>query len=260
MTGTGRDFRAVREEMVESTEQIMGRLIARQAVAVVHVRTEGGGVQFQATFLKEGEREGDRGAWVRQSGAAPPLLDRLIRSATPVLVKIDDGRWELSFVSSLLLRQKSLLAGERLLLAWPGVINTKELRQSPRERLAHPAPIAAALIKGGKENFPGLGLPLQVWDISIHGACLIAPAGFGLRLSRGDQLEIRLALRGAEHRVAARHCRTETLPSGHQRFGIEFLPGAVPEPLATQLQGLVEQIRAERERRLMEKTMVKGTW
>ena len=246
--------------MVETTEQIMHRLIARQAVAEIQVRADGGSVQFQAVFHKEGDRDGDRGVWCKVAGAPSALIDRLIKSAGPVLVKIEDGRWELSFVSSLLLRQKTLLAGERVLVGWPGVINTKELRQSPRERVAHPAPVAAALIKGGKEAFPGLGLPLQVWDISIHGACLICPAGFGLRLNRGDQLEIRLAFRGAEHRVAARHCRTETLPSGHQRLGVEFLPGAVPEALASQLQDLVDQIRGDHERKSIEKTMVKGTW
>jgi hypothetical protein len=246
--------------MTETTEQIMRRLIARQATSVIHIRADGGNAQFQAVFHKEGEREGDRGIWARTSGAPSALIDRVIKSAAPILVKIEDGRWELSFLSSLLLRQKSLIGGERVLVGWPGVINTKELRQSPRERVAHPSPITAALIKGGKETFPGLGLPLQVWDISIHGACLISPAGFGLRLNRGDLMEVRFACGGAEHRVAARYCRTEMLPSGHQRFGIEFLPGSVPEALASQLNSLVQQIRGDRERKSIEKTMVKGTW
>jgi hypothetical protein len=246
--------------MMESNEQTVRRLIGRQATAVIYVRTDGGSVQFQAAFQKEGEREGDRGIWVRTAGAPTALVDRLIKSNAPVLAKIEDGRWELSFVSALLLRQKPLLGAERVLLGWPGVIDSKELRQSPRERVAHPSPVTAALIKGGKESFPGLGLPLQVWDVSVHGACLICPANFGLRLNRGDQLELRLSIGGSEYRVAARHCRTETLQSGHQRFGVEFLAGAVPEAMSSQLQNLVEQIRGERERKHIEKTMVKGTW
>jgi hypothetical protein len=245
--------------MTESTEQIVKRLIDRQAAAVVHVRTEGGSLQFAAEFLKEGERDGDRGIWARNGGTTA-LIDRLIKTGAPVLVKIADGRWELSFVSSLLLRQKPLLGPERVLVAWPGTINTKELRQSPRERIAHPSPVTAALIKGGKESFPGLGLPLQVWDVSVHGACLICPAGFGMRLKRGDLLELRLALNGSEYRVGAKFCRMETLPSGHQRFGIEFLPDALPETAKAGLNSLVDQIRGNRERKIIEKTLVRGTW
>jgi hypothetical protein len=246
--------------MNESTEQIVKRLIGRQAAAVVHVRTDGGSLQFPVEFQKEGERDGDRGIWSRNGGTTPALLDRLIKTGAPILVKIADGRWELSFVSSVLLRQKPLLGPERILIAWPGAINTKELRQSPRERLAHPSPITAALIRGGNDSFPGLGLPLQVWDVSIHGACLICPAGFGLRLKRGDSLELRLALDGSEYRVGAKFCRMETLPTGHQRFGVEFLPDALPETAKAGLHGLVDQIRGDRERKIIEKAMVKGTW
>ena len=107
---------------MESTAQILKRLIDTSTVAVLQIRTAKGVLSVEARFLKEGNREGDRGIWVRLAGGGSDFIEKMIESAAPVLAQADDGPRRLTFVSSFIARKRGLISGEQVLLAWPGEI------------------------------------------------------------------------------------------------------------------------------------------
>jgi hypothetical protein len=243
---------------MDSTEQMVRRLIEGSIVAVLQIRTGGGTFSIEARFLKEGSHDGDRGIWTRLAGGDPGLVDRLIASSAPVLAHADDGPRRLTFVSSFIARRKALIGGEQALLAWPAVIKSQERRRAFRERVPTTAEVTASLI--GEESTPfRAGIqPVHVWDLSTEGACVICPAKAAERLQKGDMLYMQLRFGGTEHRIATRVCHVEVLATGQLRLGIGFMPMEGPSPIAQKLTKFVEELRSQRVRRSLNRALVKG--
>lgn len=240
---------------MESTEQVVRRLVGASTVAVLRIRTGTGDLSIESRFMKEGAHHGNRGIWVRLAGGDTGLVERLIASAAPILAAADDGPRRVTFVTSLVGRHKGLFGGGQVLLAWPGEVKSQERRRAERERIPAGADVAASLIGAESSAFTRGVQPAQVWDVSIDGACLMCPATVAGKLKGGDVLHIQLRFAGAEHRVAARVCRTQALAGGVARVGIQFVEGAA---LSGPLGEFLEDLRSQRVRRSLNRAMVKG--
>jgi len=236
---------------METTEQIIRSLVGRSATAVLQVRTAKGSFSVEARLLKQGDREGERGVWVRLAGGESGMIDRLIASAAPILAHVDDGPRRLTFVSSFLARRRPLLGGEQVLLAWPATIKSEERRRAFRERIPETTHVTASLIGSGV-------VPVRVWDLSTDGTGVICPTGVAKKLQMGDSIQIQLGFDGTEHRMTAKICNVVPMQAGQVRLGIGFVFGEGPNPTAEPLARFMEELRSERVRRSLNRAMVKG--
>ena len=233
---------------MESTAQVLARLIDSSAVAVLQIRTANGVLSLEARFLKEGHREGDRGVWVRLSGGGSDFIDRLIESAAPVLAQADEGPRRLTFVSSFLMRKRALLGGEQVLMAWPGEIKSQERRKSPRERIDDDAEVRAALVGHGPTAVQG-GLPVQVWDLSTDGACVVCMAKTVGKIQREDVLQLQLRFGEKEYRVSTKVCRVQDAGKGLVRLGMRFEDEKGDVEFRGKIAHFLEELRARRVRK-----------
>jgi endonuclease YncB( thermonuclease family) len=244
--------------IMEATDKIIRRLIEHSTVAAVRVRTGSGELRVEARFVKEGLSEGTRGVWVRLAGGDSGLIDRLIEGSTPILIGADDGPRRVTFVSSFAARRRSLLGGEQVLVAWPGEVKSEERRRAGRERIPPDTDIAAWLVEAGPAAATTGGfLAVQVWDVSTEGACLVCPAGAVAALKAGAVVQLRLRLAGGDYRVGARVCRCQTVEGGRVRVGVQFVGDGVAE-VTRAMESLVENLRAQRVRRGLNRALVKG--
>ena len=234
---------------METTEQILTRLIGNSTVAVLQIRTARGLLSVEARLLKTGMREGDRGVWVRLAGGGSDFIDQLIESAAPVLAQADDGPRRVTFVSSFLARKRSLLGGEQVLMAWPGEIKSQERRKSPRERIGDDAEVRAAVIgHEGAAVRDGIH-PVQVWDLSTHGACVVCMAKTVGKIQRDDVLRLQLRFGGKEYRVATRVCRVQDAGKGLVRLGMRFEEEGGDSEFRGRVGQFLEEVRGRRVRR-----------
>ena len=231
---------------METTQQLLRRLLGRRASALVQVRAVSGESEFQVVLLKAGDRQGDRGLWAAVARGGSFDFERLIKSSTPVLVKAQDGPRNLSFVSCVLARHKPLLGGNRVLLAWPASIKVQERRRSSREPVHASAPISIVLLRGADGTFPPANVSVKVVDLSMQGACVICRACPALQPAVDQALQVQWKLDGVEHRVGGRYRGIENLPTGQLRLRIEFKSDTLSPATASELARLLEDLRSRR--------------
>ena len=234
---------------MESTAQILERLIGASTVAVLQIRTANGVLSVEARLLKEGHREGDRGIWVRLAGGGSDFIDKLIESGAPVLAQADEGPRRLTFVSSFLARKRSLLGGEQVLMAWPGEIKSQERRKSARERITDDAEVRAALVGHGEKTMREGGVAVQVWDLSTDGACVVCMAKTVGKIQREDVLQLQLRFGEKEYRVSTKVCRVQDAGRGLVRLGMRFEDEKGDVEFRGKIAHFLEELRARRVRR-----------
>lgn len=243
---------------MESADKILRRLIDHSAVASLQIRTAKGVLSVEAKLLKEGLREGDRGIWLRLAGGDPTFIDKLIETSTPVLAQADDGPRRVTFVSSFLARKRGLLAGEQVLLGWPGEVKSQERRRSPREQADRAEDVRAAIMGHDSTPVKSGVHPVRVWDLSNHGICLVCGGLGAAALKTGDRLHLQLRLADREHRLVARVCRLQDVGKGQVRVGMRFECGDGDDVFREQVAAYVEELRTRRMRSSLNRAISKG--
>ena len=243
---------------MESSQQALNRLIGQSAVAVLQIRTAKGVLSVEARLLKEGMRDGDRGIWVRLAGGDSNFIDRLIESSAPVLAQADDGPRRVTFVSSFLMRKRGLFGGDQVLLAWPGEVKSQERRKSPRERIAEDAEVRASLI-GQESTAVRDGVhPVQVWDLSTDGVCVMCTAKTVGKIQPQDVLHLQLRFSGSEYRVGTKVCRVQDVGKGLVRLGMQFENEKGDPEFRAKIAHFLEELRDRRVRLSLNRAMAKG--
>jgi hypothetical protein len=242
---------------MESTAQILKRLIDTSTVAVLQIRTAKGVLSVEARFLKEGNREGDRGIWVRLAGGGSDFIEKMIESAAPVLAQADDGPRRLTFVSSFIARKRGLISGEQVLLAWPGEIKSQERRKSARERIGDDAEVRAALIGHGGKSVREGSVAVQVWDLSADGACVVCMAKTVGKIQMEDVLQLQLRFGEKEYRVSTKVCRVQDAGKGLVRLGMRFENENGDAEFRGRVAHFLEELKSRRVRRSLNQTFGK---
>lgn len=202
---------------------VLAKAINGRRPAVVRCRTASGDAQLHVHFLVDGRPDGDEGFWAELADGDVVMIDRLVAGQSPVHVSFASGHSRIHFDTTLLLRRKPFLRGERLLLAWPAALRVAERRRAGREPVGDQLTILARLRIGANRSGD---LPLLVWDLTSRGGSFaFDPAQLSEPLKLGQPLNICLSFAGVDHWLSACPRHSQPLPDGRIRLGVEFDAG-----------------------------------
>lgn len=227
---------------------VLSKAIEGRRPAVVRCRSASGDAQLHVHFLVDGRPGGDGGFWAELADGDVVLIDRLVAGQSPVHVSFASGHSRIHFDTTLLLRRKPFMRGERLLLAWPAALRVAERRRSGREPAVDQVTVQARLRAGANDTIEH---PLAVWDLTPGGGSFVFdPALLSEPLKLGQALNICLSYAGVDHWVAACPRHSQPLPDGRIRLGVEFDAGQSSILESSEwFQRALQDMRVLRERR-----------
>lgn len=201
---------------------MLAKAIEGHRPAVVRCRSASGDAQLHVHFLVDGRPGGDAGFWAELADGDVVTIDRLVAGQSPVHVSFTSGHSRIHFDSTLLVRRKPFLRGDRLLLAWPAALRVAERRRAGRE----PAGDQVAVMARLKPNEASGDVPLLIWDLTSRGGSFVFdPRLLPEPLKLGQSLNICLSFAGVDHWLAACPRHSQSLPDGRIRLGVEFDAG-----------------------------------
>jgi len=224
--------------------QVLVAAIAQRQAAIIRTGGRRADDALHIAFLADGRSSREDGIWVELVRGELGLVDRLISSHLHVEVSFNSGHSLVHFDTLLIMRQRRFMRNERILLTWPAQVRVTERRRAERELVPNEAQVTALLKTGDGRG----DLPLHVWDLSETGACLVYPtAQRPPKLEPGDAIQICLSFWGADHHLTALFRRTQTMPDGRVKLGVEFCFESA-SALAAQaaLSRLIDELKSRR--------------
>lgn len=230
--------------------QVLVAAVAQRLPAIIHTGGRRADDALQICFLADGRPSGDEGIWAELVRGELGLIDRLISSRHHIDVSFTSGHSVVHFETLLLLRQRRFLRSERILMSWPAQVRVTERRRAERERVPNEVEVTGQL----KTEQWQCEWPLPVWDLSETGACLLWPAGKRPpSLEPGDAMELSLRIWGVDYQLSAYFRRSQVMPDGRVKLGIEFATDKVGVPDA--LPNLIDDLKTRRIRNSLGSTL-----
>ena len=230
--------------------QVLITAVAQREAATIHTGGRRAEDALQISFLADGRPSGDDGIWAELVRGELGLVDRLISSRHHVDISFTSGHSIVHFETLLLLRQRRFLRSERILMTWPAQVRVSERRGAERERVPDEEEVTGQM----KTEQWECEWPLPVWDLSETGVCLLWPAGKRPpRLEPGDAMELSLRIWGVDYQLNAHFRRSQVMPDGRMKLGIQFATDKANVPDA--LPRLIDDLKTRRIRNSLGSTL-----